>query len=80
MSGRDEVYDGTPLLKPVMKHGRRVEGAMETLDDQVVSASEAIATLPERIRSLAPISEVPVVISDFLKALQRDTLERVRRA
>jgi nicotinate phosphoribosyltransferase len=80
VSGRDEVYDGTPLLKPVMKHGRRVEGAMETLDDQVVSASEAIATLPERIRSLAPISEVPVVISDFLKALQRDTLERVRRA
>lgn len=80
VSGRDEVYDGTPLLKPVMKQGRMLEGAMESLDDQVVSASEAIDTLPARIRSLAPISEVPVVISDFLRALQRDTLERVRRA
>lgn len=80
VSGREEVYDGTPLLKPVMKQGRLVEGAMASLDDQVVGAGEAIGTLPERIRSLAPISEVPVVISDFLKALQRDTLERVRRA
>lgn len=80
VSGRDEVFDGTPLLKPVMKRGRVIEDAMMSLDDQVQNASNAIDTLPKRIRSLAPISEVPVVISDFLKALQRDTLERVRRA
>lgn len=80
VSGRDEVFDGAPLLKPVMKQGRMMEAALESLDDQVVAASEAVGALPERIRSLAPISEVPVVISDFLKALQRDTLARIRRA
>ncbi len=80
VSGRDEVYDGSPLLKPVMKKGRIIEGAIGSLDDQVKNASNVVRTLPKRIRSLAPISEVPVVISDFLKALQRDTLERIRRA
>lgn len=82
VSGRDEVYDGSPLLKPVMKQGRMIEGAIGSLDGQVHSASNAIRTLPKRFRSLAPVptSEVPVVISDFLKALQRDALERVRRA
>lgn len=82
VSGRDEVFDGSPLLKPVMKQGRMIEGAIGSLDSQVHNASNAIRTLPKRFRSLAPVasSEVPVVISDFLKALQRDTLERVRRA
>lgn len=78
VAGRDEVFDGTPLLKPVMKSGRIVEGAISPLDDQVRAASHAIDTLPARYRSLKPVGEVPVVISDFLKALQRDTLEKVR--
>jgi nicotinate phosphoribosyltransferase len=79
VAGRNEVFDGSPLLKPVMKHGGIVEGAIARLDDRVGAASDAINTLPERYRSLTSVGEVPVVISDFLKALQRDTLERVGR-
>ncbi|NMT64510.1 nicotinate phosphoribosyltransferase [Marinobacter orientalis] len=79
VAGRDEVHDGTPLLRPVMKHGRIVEGAILSLDDQVRAAGNAIDTLPERFRSLEPIGEVPTLISDFLKALQRDTLDKVNR-
>lgn len=80
VAGREEVFDGTPLLKPVMKHGRLIEGAIAPLDDQVRDARKSLDTLPERFCSLAPISEVPVEISDFLRALQRDTLEKLRRA
>lgn len=77
--GRDEVFDGSPMLKPMMKHGRIVDGAIAPLDEQVNAARAAIDTLPERIRSLEPVETVPVMISDFLRALQRDTLERVIR-
>lgn len=79
LSGRDEVFDGTPLLRPVMKEGRIIEGAIAPLDDQVRAASKAVDSLPERFRSLEPIDGVPVVISDFLRALQRDTLEKLGR-
>ncbi|MFN2359617.1 MAG: nicotinate phosphoribosyltransferase [Marinobacter sp.] len=79
VAGRDEVFDGDPLLKPVMKHGRMVDGAVDPLDDRVGAASDAINTLPERFRSLTPVDEVLVVISDFLQALQRDALARVER-
>lgn len=79
VAGRDEVFDGNPLLKPLMKQGRIIDGAVGSLDDQVRLASKAFDTLPKQLRSLDPTDEVPVVISDFLRALQRDTLERVRR-
>lgn len=79
VAGRNEVFDGSPLLKPVMKHGRIVDGAIARLDDRVGAASDAIKTLPEKFRSLTSRGEVPVVISDFLRALQRNTLERVGR-
>ncbi len=79
VAGRNEVFDGTPLLKPVMKHGRIVEGAIAPLDDQVRGAGHALDALPARFRSLEPVGEVPVVISGFLRALQQDTLAKVGR-
>lgn len=78
VAGRDEVFDGEPLLKPVMKQGRIIEGAIPTLDSQVDSAERAVDILPSQFRSLEPAHENPVVISDFLRALQRDTLAKVR--
>lgn len=78
VAGRDEVFDGEPLLKPVMKRGLIIEGAIPTLDSQVDSAKRAVDTLPSQFRSLEPAHENPVVISDFLRALQRDTLAKVR--
>lgn len=77
VAGRDEVFDGKPLLRPLMKQGRVIEGAVAPLDDQVRAAEEAIATLPDRFRALEPVDGVPVAISDFLRALQRDTLEKL---
>ncbi|PXX89869.1 nicotinate phosphoribosyltransferase [Marinobacter vulgaris] len=79
IAGRDEVFDGNPLLKVVMKHGRVIEGAIGSLDDQVSAARKAVDTLPRRLLYLEPVVETPTVVSDFLKALQRDTLEKVRR-
>jgi nicotinate phosphoribosyltransferase len=78
VAGRDEVFDGEPLLKPVMKRGLIIEGAIPTLDSQVDNAKRAVDTLPSQFRSLEPAHENPVVISDFLRALQRDTLAKVR--
>ncbi|WP_225314258.1 nicotinate phosphoribosyltransferase [Marinobacter halotolerans] len=77
LAGREEVFDGEPLLKPVMKNGRIIEGAIPSLDDQVAVAKQRIHALPAQFRSLEPVKENPVVISDFLRALQRDTLTKV---
>lgn len=81
VAGRDEVYDGEPLLKPVMKQGREVEGAIPSLDEQVKEAARRRDTLPEPFRSLEPVGENQdlVVISDFLRALQRDTLNKLTK-
>ena len=72
------MFDGEPLLKPVMKRGLIIEGAIPTLDSQVDNAKRALDALPGQFRSLEPAHENPVVISDFLRALQRDTLAKVR--
>jgi nicotinate phosphoribosyltransferase len=77
VAGRDEVHDGEPLLKPVMRQGRIVEAAIPPLDNQVEAAAQRVKALPERFRSLDPVDESPVVISDFLKDLQEKTLEKV---
>jgi len=79
VAGRDEVHDGERLLKPVMAKGRIIEDAIPPLDSQVEAARQKMAKLPERFRSLDPVGESPVVISDFLKALQQKTLEQVTR-
>jgi len=80
VAARDEVFEGDPLLKPVMRHGQVIEGAIPPLDDQVRRAEQMRDTLPGRFRSLEPANEVPVVISDVLRALQRDTLAKVARS
>jgi nicotinate phosphoribosyltransferase len=78
VAGRDEVFDGEPLLKPVMTRGQIIKGAIPTLDSQVESARWAVDSLPSQFRSLEPADDNPVVISDFLRELQRDTLAKVR--
>ena len=61
-----------------LKRGLIIEGAIPTLDSQVDNAKRALDALPSQLRSLEPAHENPVVISDFLRALQRDTLAKVR--
>lgn len=80
VAGRDEVHDGEPLLKPVMRQGRIIEDAIPPLDDQVKAAAERMDILGEGFRSLEPVGESPVVISDFLKQLQQKSLEEITKA
>ena len=79
VTGREEVLHGDPLLKPVIKQGRVIDGAVPSLDRQVALARERIESLPESLKALEPAGQSPVEISQFLQALQRDTLARVAK-
>jgi nicotinate phosphoribosyltransferase len=52
----DEPVDGRPLLAPVMRGGRRVAAA-PTLADARRHCAAQLRTLPERLRSLEPVSD-----------------------
>lgn len=80
VAGREEVFDGDPLLKPVMKHGRVIEGVIAPLDDQVRRAVAAVDALPAEFLGLGPAEPYPVHISDYLRTLQRNTLAEIQGA
>jgi nicotinate phosphoribosyltransferase len=65
----DEPVDGRPLLAPVMRGGRRVAAA-PTLADARRHCAAQLRTLPERLRSLEPVSDgYRVEVSAGLQAL-----------
>ena len=73
----DEEAPGTPLLELVMEDGERTGAGRDGLDDARDRAAEAIASLPDRIRSLEPADPAyPVEVSDALRQKQ----EQVARA
>ncbi|MCG2579953.1 MAG: nicotinate phosphoribosyltransferase [Marinobacter sp.] len=78
ISGREEVFDGDPLLRPVMKHGVVLLAAIDSLDQQVEYASASIRSLPAAYLELGTADPFPVIISPYLRALQADALKRVR--
>ena len=47
-----ESYDGTPLLRPAMRGGRRC--ALPTLEESRRHAADELASLPARLRALEP--------------------------
>jgi nicotinate phosphoribosyltransferase len=66
----DETGPGRPLLRPVMRGGRRVEGGAP-LDDARRHAALELGRLPARIQSLEPADPpYPVRVSDALAGLQ----------
>lgn len=77
IAGREEVFEGDPLLRPVMKYGVIMEDALTDLDTQVKRAQVRIDDLPGYLKTLATSEPFPVVITDYLKTLQRETLARV---
>lgn len=79
ISGGEEVFDGQPLLSPVMKHGVVLLDAIHSLDEQAHYAMAAVRSLPPELRELPPAGRFPVIISRYLKALQADTLRRMQR-
>ncbi|MDX1598953.1 MAG: nicotinate phosphoribosyltransferase [Marinobacter sp.] len=78
ISGREEVFDGDPLLSPVMKHGVVLLDSIDSLDQQAEYAAGAIRSLPAAHLELQPSEPFPVVISRYLRALQADALKRIR--
>lgn len=71
----DETLDGEPLLREVMRDGRRLPAGSEPLDVARHRAAEEMARLPSRLRSLdAADPPYAVRVSDAL----RDERERLR--
>lgn len=72
----DEELDGRPLLRTVMKDGKRLPAGREGLEAIRDRAQREIAELPARLRGLDPADPpYPVRISDRLEAA-RDHLRR----
>lgn len=71
----DERLAGEPLLRPVMRGGRRLEAARPTLEDSRRHASRELGRLPVPLRRLDAAEEpYPVKFSNRLRA----ELEEVR--
>jgi nicotinate phosphoribosyltransferase len=77
----EERLPGRPLLRPVMRGGRRLpEGAVD-LQAARKHAQEEIARLPEHIRAIRPAERrYPVEISATLRAYQDEVTREVERA
>jgi nicotinate phosphoribosyltransferase len=68
-----ETHAGEPLLRPVMRGGRRI-GPQQALCDARRNAGDQLARLPAPLKRLQPFA-YPVVITDSLRRLA-DTLDR----
>ena len=66
----DEQLDGTPLLRPVMRAGRRLPDAAVSLVESRDYARRQRDALPPALRALAPVAAFPVAISPALQAEQ----------
>ncbi len=76
---RKESLPGSPLLRPVLLAGQRVESERFTLSDIRAYARESIATLPAEHRSLAsPAVAYDVAVSAELDRCERETRERLQ--
>ena len=78
----EETLPGRPLLRPVMRGGRRLAEGTTDLHAARKHAQEEVARLPEHIRAIRPAKRrYPVEISEPLQAYQDEcqTRTRVRR-
>lgn len=66
----DEQLDGTPLLRPVMRAGRRLPDAAVSLAESRDYARWQRDALPPALRALAPAAAFPVALSPALQAEQ----------
>jgi nicotinate phosphoribosyltransferase len=71
-----EALDGRPLLRTVMRDGRRTVPP-EPLETARARAAAELAALPDAVRGLAPAEPpYPVAVSRALDALRRDVAAR----
>jgi len=75
----DEQHPGRPLLRTVMRQGRRTPGGEVSLDAARERAADECRRLPERILALPPATRpYPVEISPALRAYTDETLRRLQ--
>lgn len=74
----EEDQVGEPLLRPVMRDGRRLEDAREDLDTIRRRAADQLRRLPDRIRSLEPADPpYPVDVSGRLRELRDEVAAEI---
>jgi nicotinate phosphoribosyltransferase len=71
--------DGSPLLQPVMRSGKRVSPS-PALDELRARAATELAKLPEHVRHLEVDPPYPVEIARSLRDLARAVDEETARA
>jgi nicotinate phosphoribosyltransferase len=71
LCAHDDPQPGTPLIKPVMRAGRRLSPS-PPLAETRARAKAALATLPGPSRRLAEPQPVPVRVAESLKQLARE--------
>lgn len=77
---RDEALEGTPLLEPFVREGRRVRRA-DTPDQARTRAGERLDTLPEAILSIDRAkNDYPVELSDSLRSHRGRVQAEVERS
>jgi nicotinate phosphoribosyltransferase len=64
----NERAPGEPLLRPVMRAGKRLQG-LGSLTDARQRCQADLGRLPDPLRSLEPAPLYPVAVSDPLRAL-----------
>ena len=74
----EETLPGRPLLRPVMRGGRRLAGGTIDLHAARAHAQEEMARLPGHIRAIEPAERrYPVEISEALRAYQNEVTREV---
>jgi nicotinate phosphoribosyltransferase len=73
-----DPQEGEPLLRPVMRAGRRI-GPLPSLAEARARAAAELARLPEALRGLEPGPPYPVRVTPALRALAREVDERMAR-
>jgi nicotinate phosphoribosyltransferase len=73
----DDPQEGEPLIRPVMRGGRRL-ASMPTLAESRVHAATDLARLPEALRCLEGGARYPVHVAPAVSELARRVDERTR--
>jgi nicotinate phosphoribosyltransferase len=75
----DERVDGEPLLEPVMRHGERISaGSASDLESARARCAQALAALPNELKTLRQPPEQTVTLSPGLKKLREELAQSYR--
>jgi hypothetical protein len=69
VSIEDDRHSGETLLRPIMRDGKRVTGALPALSEIRERTARQFRQLPPALRSLEPGSAFPVTIAPRLEQL-----------